>query len=241
MCDNFNCMVRLMNKHTVKYFAGALNGILKTQEIFTQLKSFGHPNVGSCIYAMWHGNQFCVYGIPERYKVNILVSNSLDGDIITTCLLNLGLKAIRGSTGKKGSVGGTMQILDALKNGESVAIMVDGPRGPLKKVKGGIIKIAQMANVPIVPVHWYSPQYNFIKLPSWDKLTSPVGFTRIINIYGDPIYIPQNTTADDEKIYQEQIRQSLLDLEKNAPQIFEEVKGEIPWKLNLDLNYPRFK
>ncbi len=240
LCDNFNYMVRLMNKHTVKYFAGALNGILKTQEIFTRIKSIDHPNVGSCIYAMWHGNQFCVYGIPNRFKLNVLVSNSLDGDIITNCLINLGMKAIRGSTGKKGSVGGTMQMIEALKNDDSIAIMVDGPRGPAKKVKGGIIKIAQMANVPIVPVHWYSPQLNFIKIPSWDGMTTPLGFTRIINIYGEPIYVPQNLTPEDEKVYKEKIEKSLLELEKNAPKIFEEVKQDIPWKLNLDLNYPRF-
>ena len=234
-------MVRLMHKGNVKYFAAALKGILKTQEIFTQLKSVKHPEVKSCIYAMWHGNQFCVYGLPERHKVNILVSNSLDGDIITHCLYSLGLKAVRGSTGRKGSVGGTMQLLDCLKSGESVAIMVDGPRGPVKKVKGGIIKIAQMANVPIVPVHWYSPQLNFIKIPSWDGMTSPIGFTRIINIYGEPIYVPQNLTQEDETKYKEKIEKSSLELEEKAPKIFEEVKHDIPWKLNLDLNYPRFK
>lgn len=233
-------MVRLMHKGNVKYFAAALKGILKTQEIFTQLLSVNHPEVKSCIYAMWHGNQFCVYGLPERHKVNILVSNSLDGDIITHGLYSLGLKAVRGSTGRKGSVGGTMQLLDCLKAGESAAIMVDGPRGPVKKVKGGIIKIAQMANVPIVPVHWYSPQINFIKIPSWDGMTSPLGFTKIINIYGEPIYVPQNLTPEDERIYKEKIEKSLLELEKNAPKIFEEVKQDIPWKLNLDLNYPRF-
>ena len=233
-------MVRLMHKGNVKYFAAALKGILKTQEIFTQLLSVNQPEVKSCIYAMWHGNQFCVYGLPERHKVNILVSNSLDGDIITNCLYTLGLKAVRGSTGRKGSVGGTMQLLDCLKAGESAAIMVDGPRGPVKKVKGGIIKIAQMANVPIVPVHWYSPQINFIKIPSWDGMTSPLGFTKIINIYGEPIYVPQNLTPEDERIYKEKIEKSLLELEKNAPKIFEEVKQDIPWKLNLDLNYPRF-
>lgn len=229
-----------MNKGNVKYFAAALNGVLKTQEIFTRIHSVNPPVVGSCIYALWHGNQFCVYGIPNRHKVNILVSTSLDGDIITHCLLNLGLKAIRGSTARKGAVGGTMQMVEALKNGDSVAIMVDGPRGPAKQVKGGIIKLAQLANVPIVPLYWYSPQKNFVKIPSWDTMTTPIGFTRIINVYGEPICVPKELGAGDEKFYKEKIRQSLLELEENAPKIFEEVKHEIPCKLNLDLNYPRF-
>ena len=185
-------MVRLINKNNAKYISAFLNGILKTQEIFTQIKSVGHPDIGPCLYAMWHGNQFCVYGIPNHHKVNVLVSTSIDGDIITHCANNLGLKTIRGSTARKGAVGGTMQILECLKQGESAAIMVDGPKGPAGKVKGGIIKIARMANVPIVPVHWYSPQINFLKIPSWDSMRTPLFFTRIINIYGTPIYIPKD-------------------------------------------------
>ena len=240
LCVSLVGMVRLINSNNLIYLKHIVNGILKTQEIFTIIKSVGHPDVGPCLYAIWHGNQFCLYGIPNRGKVNVLVRTSMDGDIISYCTRNLGLRTIRGSTARRGSVGGTMQILDALKNGESAAIMVDGPKGPVKKVKGGIIKIAHMANVPIVPVHWYSPQFNFVKLPSWDSLTMPLLYTRLINIYGTPIYIPKDLDAETEKIYQDKIKESLINLEAKAPQIYKEVKKEIPWKLNLDLNYPRY-
>lgn len=233
-------MVRLINKDNAKYIADLLNVVLKTQEVLTQIKSVDHPDIGPCIYAMWHGNQFCVYGIPNRHKVNVLVSTSIDGDIITRCANNLGLKTIRGSTARKGAVGGTLQILERIKQGESAAIMVDGPKGPARKVKGGIIKIAQMANVPIVPVHWYSPQINFLKIPSWDSMTTPLFFTRIINTYGTPIYIPKDLDSEQEQLYREKIRQSLINLEQNAPKVYEEVKRDIPWTLNLNLNYPRF-
>lgn len=233
-------MVRLINKDNAKYVAAVLNGILKTQEIFTQIKSIGHPDIGPCLYALWHGNQFCVYGIPNRDKLNILISTSIDGDIISHCVGNLGLKTIRGSTARKGAVSGTMQILERIKEGESAAIMVDGPKGPARKVKGGIIKIARMANVPIVPVHWYSPQINFLKIPSWDSLRTPFFFTRIINIYGTPIYIPKDIDSEQELMYREKIKQSLLNLEAKAPEIYKEVKKEIPWTLNLNLNYQRF-
>lgn len=234
-------MVRLINRDNAINIARVLNIILKTQEIFTQIKSIEHPDVGPCIYAMWHGNQFCVYGIPNRHKVNVLVSTSMDGDIITHCAHNLGLKTVRGSTARKGAVGGTMQILERIKAGESAAIMVDGPKGPAKKVKGGIIKIAKMAGVPIIPVHWYSPQINFIKLPSWDSMSTPLFFTRIINIYGTPIYIPEDIDSEQEQAYRDRIKQSLINLEEKAPKIFKEVNKEIPWKLNLNLNYPRYK
>ena len=97
-----------------------------------------------------------------------------------------------------------------------------------------------MANVPIVPVHWYSPQINFLKIPSWDSLRTPFFFTRIINIYGTPIYIPKDIDSEQELMYREKIKQSLLNLEAKAPEIYKEVKKEIPWTLNLNLNYQRF-
>ena len=95
-----------------------------------------------------------------------MISNSDDGKIIATVVENMGFKTVRGSSNRKGCVSGTMQMVERLKAGECGAIMVDGPRGPLREVKNGIIKIAKLTNAPIVPVVWYCPQFNFVKLPS---------------------------------------------------------------------------
>ena len=45
---------------------------------------------------------------------------------------------------------------------------------------------------------------------------------------------------ETEKKYQEKLKESLINLEAKAPQIYKEVKHEIPWKLNLDLDYQRY-
>lgn len=37
------------------------------------------------------------------------------------------LRVVRGSSNKKGAVTSTLQMIERLKEGESVAIMVDGP------------------------------------------------------------------------------------------------------------------
>ena len=179
---------------------------------------------------MWHGQQFCVHGIPNREKLNILVSTSIDGEIITRTVQKWGFKTVRGSTARKGAVGGTMQIIERLKSGESVAIMVDGPRGPAKKVKGGVVKIAQMAGVPIVPVVWYSPQKNFLKLPSWDAMQIPFLFTKIVNLYGNPIKVSTDAKDKDEAFYISMIQRSLNELEQNVPSVFEEVKKQLTWR-----------
>ena len=66
----------------------------------------------------------------------------------------MGFKTVRGSKGRRGAVEATMNMISALHKGEDCAMMVDGPKGPPKIVKDGIIKVAKMAGVPIVPTTW---------------------------------------------------------------------------------------
>lgn len=196
------------------------------QDKLTYLAEYNNPGKTPCVYVMWHGNQFCVHGIPDREKLNILVSNSLDGDIIAEGCRFLGYKTCRGSSQRKGAVSGTLSMIDRLKNGENIAIMVDGPRGPLYKVKSGAIVLAREAKVPIVPVHWYSPNPTFIKLPSWDKMTSPFGPCWLLNVYGEPIYTDGKTNEE----VAEEIEKSLMNLIDIAPEKYKEAKKLKLWK-----------
>lgn len=219
-------MVRLINKNNAGKFATVAYVLMRIQEVFTHVAEFNNPKVAPCIYAMWHENQFCVHGLPDRGNVNILISNSLDGEIISQACEKWGFKVCRGSSQRKGSVSGTLKMISNLKNGESLAIMVDGPRGPLHKVKSGAIVAAKEGGVPIVPVHWYSPNFTFVRFPSWDKMTCPVGPCRLLNIYGEPIYTDGKT---DEQVADE-VRKSLLHLEEIAPKKYEEAKKLKLWQ-----------
>ena len=218
-------MVRLINKNNVKYIGSFLFRILKLQEVVTHIKNVNSPKLENAIYVMWHANQFLVHGLPDREKVNVLISNSLDGDIVADVCAKWGFKVLRGSAGKKGAVSSTLKMLDVIKNGESVAIMVDGPRGPYHEVKKGAVTLAKESGIPIVPVHWYSDEFTFRSFPSWDKIKCPLGICRIINIYAEPIYANDKT---DEEIANE-IKEALLNLEKIAPQKFKEAKKQKLW------------
>lgn len=224
-------MVRLINNKNVDFLASVVYRLMRFQEYFTRIANVNYQAKEPCIYAMWHAHQFCLHGIPKRSKLNILISNSKDGDIIARAVEKWGFKVVRGSTGRKGSIEGAMQLIERLKAGESAAIMVDGPRGPAKKVKGGIVKLAKMAGVPIVPVYWYSPQKNFLTLPSWDKMKTPFLLTKIINIYGNPINVT-STNDNDEELYFKMIQNSLEDLERRIPDIYKEVKNQLRWTRN---------
>lgn len=219
-------MVRLINKNNLKQITDALYFVMHIQEYFTHIAEFNNPGITPCIYAMWHQNQFCVYGLQDKGNVNILISNSLDGEIISKIVEKMGFQTCRGSSNRKGSVSATLKMISKLRNGENIAIMVDGPRGPLHKVKSGAIMLAREANVPIVPIHWYSDNLTFVKFPSWDTMTSPLGPCWLVNVYGEPIYTEGKT---DEQVADE-IRNSLFELEKIAPEKFKEAKKLKLWK-----------
>ncbi|HIT92208.1 MAG TPA: DUF374 domain-containing protein [Candidatus Stercorousia faecigallinarum] len=167
--------------------------------------------------------------MEDKAHTSILVSNSIDGEVVARAVEKWGFKVVRGSSGKKGAVESTMQMLSRLKEGECVGIMVDGPSGPLHKVKNGAIKLAQMSGAPIVPAHWYSPQKTFISLPSWDKMKTPFGDCKILNLYGTPVYVKQDASDEELSSAKENIRTQLLELEAKAPEIYEEAKKQKLW------------
>ena len=216
-------MVRFINQNNIEKICNIVYGILHIQESLTYIREVNNPKIEPCIYAMWHGNQFAVYGISNRKNINILISNSIDGEIVSKTAQKMGFQIVRGSSNRKGAVSSTLSLIDKLSKGQCVALMVDGPRGPLHDVKPGAIRLAKETGTPIIPVHWYSPNPTFIKFNSWDKMSTPAGPCWIINTYGEPIYVNQD---DDENIISERIRNSLLELEKNAPEEYKKARKQ---------------
>ena len=220
-------MVRLFTSYAAKKIAKVVYAIFHVQEFFTHIIRVNFPEVTPCIYAMWHKNQMNVYGHPDIGKLNVLVSRSRDGEMIANVIEHMGFKTIRGSKGKKGAVEASMQMLSALKNGEDCAIMVDGPKGPPEYAKDGIIKLAKIAGVPIVPVSWYSTNFTWVKFPSWDGLRMPIFNANLVNLYGKPIYVSEE---DDIEQKRQELQDSLDELEKQIPEAYKEVYQWGLWK-----------
>ncbi|MDR1167294.1 MAG: DUF374 domain-containing protein [Heliobacteriaceae bacterium] len=219
-------MVRLLNDNTIKKMAFLLKAYFKAHAPITHCVEVNNQQLTPCVYAVWHGNQFGIYGLQNKGKVNIMISKSLDGEIVAQGTEMLGFKNVRGSSGRQGSVSATKQLIERLLAGECAVLMVDGPRGPAGKVKGGIVKIARAANAPIVPMTWYSPQINFVKLRSWDKMTLPVGPVKAVCLYGDPIYAGD----DEEQVVIGKIQASLDDIQKRAPEVYKQARKDKLWQ-----------
>ena len=172
-----------------------------------------------CVFALWHAHQCGVFSCNLERKTAIMVSNSKDGEIISRAANAMGVETVRGSH-QRGGAKATYELIKRIKEEDvNGAITIDGPKGPNRVVKKGIIEIAKLANVPIVPAVWWSKDITFLKFKSWDEFRFPLIGTRLVMLFGDPIYLPENPTDEDIENVRQKIENSLnelyIDIKKN--------------------------
>jgi len=217
-------MFKLNSEKKISRLAKVLYGFFRVQEYFTSFKNHNYPFGDGkphkqAIFALWHAHQFALYDIKPHEKVNIMISRSRDGEFVARATEMMGFKTVRGSKGKEGAVRATLSMLERLKEGESAAITVDGPRGPKRIVKDGIIKIAKKSGVPIIPMTWYSPDFTFLKFNSWDEFRVPIGFCRVSIGYGEPIFVDEIEDKEYDEKKRIEVEESLLRLYEEMPKI----------------------
>jgi len=165
---------------------------------FEQIRALAETG-NPIIFVFWHGRLLMIPPFAIKgYKMNVVISNHNDGQLITRVMEHFGFSMIRGSSNKKDGLAAFKEVLRALKNKEMVSITPDGPRGPRMRLGGNVVKISQMTGVAIVPVT-YSISKNKI-LRSWDRFMLAKPFSRGVFIYGEPILPP---TSGDEKTLEE--------------------------------------
>ena len=133
----------------------------------------------------------------EPYAV--LASRSKDGDYAAFVSKKMDFIPVRGSSKKrnkdKGGKEATLQFLENLKSGNSVALTIDGPKGPRHVCKPGAAVIAQKSGAPILPTVGVAASY--WEFNSWDRFKLPKPFTTITVIYGEPIFVPASATPEE--------------------------------------------
>lgn len=135
------------------------------------------------LHAIWH--QRMVVGIlrfPYLGYVT-MASRSRDGDVIAGFLFWWGFRVARGSSSRGGgeALVGMVDILRAGARGG--ALTPDGPRGPARRCKPGILRLAEAVDAPILPVGASSARPRFLR--SWDRYLLPMPFSRCTVVFGE--------------------------------------------------------
>jgi hypothetical protein len=133
--------------------------------------------------------------IPNRERTLILISESRDGEMIARAMTGLGFRVARGSS-KQGAFRAAKTMLANLRTGKNVVFMVDGPRGPSLAVKPAVIRLAQTSQVPIIPMAADARHKKYFR--SWDTFMLPHFFSQTLCIYGDPFFVPPESSVEDQ-------------------------------------------
>lgn len=150
---------------------------------------------GGKILCGWHGRSSIAGAKYRKRGFWVIISLSKDGEIQNHIFLRLGFKTIRGSSGRGGERA-LVESIRVLKQGGTMAITPDGPRGPIGVVQGGIMAMARKSGCALVPVGISSKPRVLLK--SWDRHMIPLPFGKSLMVFGDPYYVPKD--ADEEQV-----------------------------------------
>lgn len=138
------------------------------------------------VFLLWHENLLPLLWWQRSRGIAIVVSTGRDGRSLADYATRLGYRCIPGSS-SRGAVRALLSAVRLLEDDVSVAFATDGPRGPRRVVKPGVIRAAQRAGAPIVPLH--AVVRSGWRLHSWDQTLVPKPFTRIEVGYGTPFTV----------------------------------------------------
>ena len=206
----------------VSFLSFVLKHFYAFESLFYNCKNINYPKQKPVIFALWHAHQCALYANEDRGNLNVMISKSNDGDIIAAATEHVGIKVVRGSS-KRSGASASLALLEKLEQGECAAITIDGPRGPFGVVKEGIINIAKLSQVPIVPMIWYSPSKWLLEFDTWDKFRFPFLGVKTIAVYGEPIYVKSDCTPEEAEEYRLDVENKLKDLYKYAQENFEDL------------------
>ena len=152
-------------------------------------------NNRSIIFSVWHSHLLSIVHDLRNMEINALAGTHSDADLISHIATKWGWKMVRGSSKEKGSEA-YKSMLRLIKNSNRSLLFItpDGPSGPPKVPKKGIIRLAQNTNAGIIPIRVnYTRSWGF---KNWDTFYLAKPFGAISIEYGQAIYLKKSQSYE---------------------------------------------
>ena len=219
---------RMTRLRRLYYFLGlpVLRGVLKLLTSTYRVEAvLGAENIDpfigddkTCAPAYWHQQHVLCSTlvrtwIRRGFKACFLVSGSVDGEVPERIARAWGAEVIRGSANQSGALA-LRDMQGMMKRGYSVVTTADGPRGPKYEIKPGVVVMARIGNVPVVPIAcaadraWY--------LDRWDDFMIPKPFARVVMAVGEPYSIPANVSLDAIEPHRLNVQEAVMSLMRES-------------------------
>jgi lysophospholipid acyltransferase (LPLAT)-like uncharacterized protein len=172
----------------------------------------------SFIYCVWHDSVAFPMFAGRHVRTVALVSKHQDGSCLGRGLQMLGIGLVRGSSSRDGAP--AMRELLRLPAGKHVVLTPDGPRGPRRRIKPGLIFLASRTGRSIVPTA-FAASRSWSLRGNWTNLIIPKPFSTAYALTGTPIRIPSGIEREElvnfeVKIQNEMDRLTILAQELSA-------------------------
>jgi lysophospholipid acyltransferase (LPLAT)-like uncharacterized protein len=155
------------------------------------------------IYAFWHETGALPIFQFATTRCHVMISEHADGQMIAEVCRNMRIPVLRGSATR----GGVKMVRQILRDSRlrHMAITPDGPRGPRRHLKGGIIYLAARTGIPVVPcgVGFDRPW----RLRSWDRFALPRPWSRATCVSGVPVVVPRDAGKEQLEDYRRRVQQ----------------------------------
>jgi lysophospholipid acyltransferase (LPLAT)-like uncharacterized protein len=176
---------------------------------------FETPPAGQAIYACWHNRlALCLrayFGYAQHRNntrgLAAMVSASRDGAFLSAVLEGFKVQPVRGSTSRRGRQA-LLEMTRWAERGYDLAITPDGPRGPRYKVQPGIISLAQVTGLPIIPFSYRLR--GKVEIRSWDRFQVPIPFASCELRAIPPIHIPRDVDEAERERLRVRLEESML-------------------------------
>ena len=112
------------------------------------------------VMAFWHSHLLLMLHSRYRRPISALISQSKDGEYIARVFDWYGVESSRGSSTRGGGAA-LRDLLRKTREGKNIAFTPDGPKGPARIAKDGVIYAAKMSGLPIVPVAFAAKKKSF--------------------------------------------------------------------------------
>jgi lysophospholipid acyltransferase (LPLAT)-like uncharacterized protein len=129
-----------------------------------------HASRAPFVFLLWHETLLPLLWLHRHQGVSIVVSEGKEGRYLSEYATRLGYRTIPGSS-TRGGARALLASVRALEDGGSVAFTPDGPLGPRREMKPGVVRAAQRAGAAILPLHAVAP--SAWRFNSWDRMMVP--------------------------------------------------------------------
>lgn len=179
-----------------------------------ELLASGRPMV----LLSWHGTlMLCAYA-ARCFRVTALVSPSRDGDFLAATFRLFGWSVRRGSTAREGA-SGSLGVIRDIREGQVLAWVADGPRGPAGELKPGILRLAAITGAVIVPMG--AAAMPATRLRTWDRHLVPWPLSRAAICFGEPIELPRRMDKSKLNEMTRSVKDALNEAKRRAEELLD--------------------